>query len=347
MEWFKSFLKDRSQKVKVGDAFSEVVDLLFGVAQGSILGPRLFNIYIRSLYKHVKPTYFQIEGFADDHQLVKQFLVSLQTTALGDDIRNCLNSISEWMLEHFLCLNEGKTKILVVAPPSIKEQILIEGVMINDSCIRFVDSAKNLGVIVDSILSFDNQINKVVKTSFNTIRKLSKVKMFLSKHHLQTLVSSLIFSNLDYCNSLYYGLPDASIKKLQRVQNCCARLVCKKYIPFRQSLDGVFKELHWLKVKYRILYKILLIVHNCLHDKAPNAVAAMIQYSESERTMKLKETGYRNSYGARAFTHCAPKLWNLLPEHIRNHHDTLEFKKKLKSFLLIRGDEFICWINRK
>ena len=113
------------------------------------------------------------------------------------------------------------------------------------------------------------------------------------------------------------------------------------------KLDGVFKELHWLKVKYRILYKILLIVHNCLHDKAPNAVADMIQYSESERTMKLKETGYRNSYGARAFTHCAPKLWNLLPEHIRNHHDTLEFKKKLKSFLLIRGDEFICWINRK
>ena len=347
LEWFRSFLKDRTQKVKVGDAFSEVVDLLFGVAQGSILGPRLFNIYIRSLYKHVEPTQFDIEGFADDHQLVKQFVVALQPIALGEDICNCLNSISVWMKEHFLCLNESKTKILVVAPPAIKEQILINGVILENSCIRFVDSAKNLGVIIDSFLSFEKQIDKVVKSCFNTIRKLSKVKMFLTQQHLQTLVSSLIFSNLDYCNSLYYGLPESAIQKLQRVQNCAARLVCKNGTPFRKSLDGVFTELHWLKVKFRIIYKILLIVHNCLHDNAPNAVAALLRYSESERTMKLKETSFRNSYGARAFSHVAPKLWNLLPENIRNHHNTLEFKKKLKSFLLIRGDEFIRWTKRK
>ena len=106
-------------------------------------------------------------------------------------------------------------------------------------------------------------------------------------------------------------------------------------------------ELHWLKVKYRIIYKILLIVHNCLHGNAPNAVTALLQYSESERTMKLKETSFHNSYGARAFSHVAPKLWNLLPSDIRNHHDTLEFKKKLKSFLLLRGEEFISWTKRK
>ena len=345
LEWFRSFLKDRMQKVKVGDAFSEVMELLFGVAQGSILGPRLFNIYIRSLYKYVESTGFDIEGFADDHQLVKQFVLALQPTALGDDICNCLNTISIWMKEHFLCLNDNKTKILVIAPPAIKEQILINGVNLENSCIRFVDSAKNLGVIIDSTLSFESQIDKVVKTCFNTIRKLSKIKVFLSPQHLQTLVSSLIFSNLDYCNSLYFGLPESSIQKLQRVQNCAARLVTGT--PFRQSLDGVFIELHWLKVKLRIIYKILLVVHNCLNDNAPNAIAALLRYSESERTMKLKEIGFHNSYGARAFSRVAPKLWNLLPEYLRNNHDTLEFKKKLKSFLLIRGEEFICWTKIK
>ena len=134
---------------------------------------------------------------------------------------------------------------------------------------------------------------------------------------------------------------------LQRLQNCAARLVSKSVNLFRQSLDGTFIQLHWLKVKFRIIYKILLIVHNCLHDNAPNAIAALLRYSESERTMKLKETGFRNSYGARAFSHVAPKLWNLLPEYIRHHHDTLEFKKKPKSFLLIRGEEFIRWSKRK
>ena len=347
LNWFKSFLTKRTHKVKVGDTYSLIAELLYGVAQGSILGPRLFNIYIRSLYKHIDSSKFQIEGFADDHQLVKQFVLALETKALGDDITNCLKSISQWMNEHFLCINQSKTKILVVAPPSVKEKICIGGVMVEDSCIRFVESAKNLGFILDSVLSFEKQINKVVKSCFNTIRKLSKVKIYLTQQQLQTLVSSLIFSRLDYCNSLYYGLPANLIKKLQHVQNCAARLVLKRRVPFRSSLNGVFTELHWLKVKFRIIYKILLVVYNCLHQHAPNEVTALVQYGESVRTMKLQETRVSNKYGDRAFSHVAPKLWNLLPNDIRSQQNTLQFKKKLKSFLIDRGDEFIEWIKRQ
>ena len=215
------------------------------------------------------PTKFEIVGFADDHQLIKQFILALKFTALGDDIRNCLNVIAEWMTEFFLCLNQTKTKIMVVAPPAVKEKIIISGVILEDSCIRFVESAKNLGVILDSTLSFDVQIQKLVKSCFITIRQLWKVKEFLTQQHLQLLVSSLIFTLLDYCNSLYYGLPASATKKLQHVQNCAARLVWKKHIPIRSSLDHVFESLHWLKIKYRIIYKIVWLVYCCLHDRAP------------------------------------------------------------------------------
>ena len=182
----------------------DIADLLYRIAQGSILGPRLFNIYIGSLYKYVEPTKFEIEGFADDHQSVKQSLLSLEVKALGEDIINCLKCISKWMNEHFLCLNQSKKKILVVAPPVVKKKILVCGVIFDDdSCIRFVASAKNLGAILDRVLSFETQINNVVKSCFNIIRKLSKIKEYLSQDQLQMLVSSFIFSRLDYCNSLY------------------------------------------------------------------------------------------------------------------------------------------------
>ena len=117
LEWLREFLTNRTQRVKIGDSYSKVAILLYGVIQGSILGPRLFNIYIRSVYKRVEPTKFDIVGFADDHQLLKQFALAFKLKALGDDIRNCLSVISDWMTEHFLCLNQTKTKILVVAPP--------------------------------------------------------------------------------------------------------------------------------------------------------------------------------------------------------------------------------------
>ena len=167
------------------------------------------------------------------------------------------------------------------------------------------------------------------------------MKIYLSQQELQTLVSSLIFSELDYCNSLYYGLPASAINKLQRVQNCAARLVWKNKIPFNSSLDGVYSSLHWLRIKFRIIYKVLLIVFKCLHDKAPPDVAALIRYSQSQRTLKLHETRAFTGFGDRAFSHVGPKLWNLLPFPIREEHDLAEFKTKIKSFLMTNGEEFI------
>ena len=345
LEWFRQFLTNRTQRVKVGDCYSDIALLLYGVIQGSILGPRLFNIYIRSVYKRVEPTKFEIVGFADDHQLLKQFVISLKLTALGEDIRYCLREMADWMTEFFLCLNQTKTKILVIAPPAVKAKIIISGVILENSCIRFVESAKNLGFVIDSVLNFEEQINKVVKTCFLTIRRLSKVKIYLTQQHLQVLVSSLIFSQLDYCNSLYYGLPVYIINKLQRVQNCAARLVWKNKIPFNSSLDGIYNSLHWLRIRYRIIYKVLLIVHHCLHENAPVDVATMIRYSESQRTMKLQETRTLNGYGDRAFSHVGPKLWNLLPRKIREQHEVTAFKQDLKSFLMTKGEEFVLSIN--
>ena len=133
------------------------------------MGPPLFKIYIRSLYRYVEPTSFRIEGFADDHQLIKQFLVCLQRKALGEDIVNCLNHISAWMNEFFLKLNPTKTKIMVIAPPSIQPEIIIRGVFLQKECIRFVQSAKNLGVALDDELSFTVHINNIVTRVTSTI----------------------------------------------------------------------------------------------------------------------------------------------------------------------------------
>ena len=247
------------------------------------------------------------------------------------------------MNDHFLRLNQAKTKILVIAPPSVKKEVVIGGMFLDKNCIRFVDSAKNLGVILDTELSFDIQINKVVKSCFNIIRKISSIKHFLSSTHLKSLVCSYIFSKIDYCNSLYYGLNSTAIKKLQHVQNCAARLVKKQGISL--SLDDTFLEFHWLKVRERILFKLLLFVHKCLRQKAPESLGRLLNYAESERSMKLRETKVKTKYGDRAFSHSGPKLWNLLPQYVRSQDDTGVFKKTLKSFLITKGDEFNSKIN--
>ena len=348
LDWFRSFLCGRTQRVKIGDSYSEEVDLDFGVAQGSILGPPLFNAYTKSFPDKMKAEInFTVEGYADDHQLFKQFNLLFQVEVLGEDLQKSFQAIEDWMSQYFLKLNATKTKIMIIAPTSIREKIIVNGTFINGKCIRFVDSAKNLGVIFDNELSFSKQIDKVTSTSFNTIRQLSRIKYFLSTEELNTIVCSLIFSNMDYCNALYYGLNKDILNKLQRVQNCAARLVMKVNRFDHVSLDAMFEKLHWLRVRERITYKVLLIVHKGVHKYAPVEISELFRLSKSFRTKKLEVSSCSGCMGERAISVCGPKLWNALPVGLREETCTDEFKKGLKTFLFKDTDLFYETVFRK
>ena len=95
------------------------------------------------------------------------------------------------------------------------------------------------------------------------------------------------------------------------------------------------------------MYKILLITHHCIYKNALESVAALVTISDSQRTIRLVETKYESSYGARAFSHAGPKLWNLLPNNICLQSDTEKFKKMLKTFLMTQGEEYLSRTKMK
>ena len=347
LSWFKSYLLNRTQKVRIGNVYSNEQVLDYGVPQGSVLGPILFNIYTRSFPKTIDLIGFDVGGFADDHQLWNEFNAIFQVKALGQNLVDCFNTISSWMQEYFLKLNTSKTKILVIAPASVRDEIPINGTFIDGECIRFVDMAKNLGVLLDTELSFAPQINRVVSSCFATIKDISRIKKFLNKQQLKTLVSTLVFSKLDYCNSLYYGISSQLIKKLQVVQNSALRLIYGIRRYDRISTSPIFLELHWLKIKERIVFKILLIVFKSKIGLAPYDISVLLTDQQSNRTNKLMNRRYESMYGQRSFSVAAPKLWNALPLHIREEQSLTIFKKTVKSYLLTNSDVYYQTVNMK
>ena len=137
---------------------------------------------------------------------------------------------------------------------------------------------------------------------------------------------------MDYCNALFYGIQSDLLNKLQSVQNSAARLV-KGNNKFKGSTAEFIRKCHWLRVRERIVFKICLLVHKCIHGSAPDCLKEMLTFSGSDRTMKLVQPKYKGNFGSRCFARIAPKLWNLLPLKIRMETDTLDFKKGLKTFL--------------
>ena len=335
MSWFKSYLYGRSQKVKIGNSFSEEVILEFGVPQGSVLGPVLFNIYIRSFYNYVRlNSNFDVQGYADDHQLYSSFSLNNQVYMLGENILNTLTVVKHWMNAFHLKLNKDKTNMIVFYPPHMQGTIhKINGVFLGSKCIRFPNNVKNLGVLLDNKLSFNVQVNQCVQSCFMTIRKISSVKCFLSQDHRKVLVTSLVLSQLDYCNGILFNINGDTMRRLQAVQNCAAKLIFNRR-KYDNGLSALFDTLHWLRVKERIAFKILLLVHKCLYCKSPVYLNDLLSLTDNFiRTGNLitVKTNYASSNGA--FSVSAPYLWNKLPVDIKLETRTVQFKRKLKTYL--------------
>ena len=116
---------------------------------------------------------------------------------------------------------------------------------------------RNLGFIFACDFNFKRQISQTCKICFYHIRDFRRIRKYLSPEAAKAVACALVTSHLDYCNSRLYNLPDRDIERLQRVQNCLARVVCKAS-RFSRSKPLLY-FLHWLPVKYRIRFKLCTI----------------------------------------------------------------------------------------
>ena len=171
-----------------------------------------------------------------------------------------------WMIQNKLNINDDKTEFLI-SHSSHKEFTANLNFEIGQTLVKPSDTCRNLGVIFDSHMKMENQIQSICRSVNFHLRSINSVRDSLTDEATVLLVHALITSKLDYCNSLLHGLPDKLINRLQRLQNIAARIVSRtsKF----EHITPVMYELHWLPVEMRIRFKLLLLVYQCVQQTAP------------------------------------------------------------------------------
>ena len=245
------------------------------------------------------------------------------------------------MNKQFLKINPEKTEMLLLYPDALRDKVIIKGVIIEDQCIRFSDRVNNVGVWIDSNLSFNYHINKLVSHCHKLLKDIKRVRSLLSSEHTAMLVHSVISSRLDYCNSVYFNISKFNVKKLQKVQNSAARIVACK--PFRVSISGTLRELHWLRIESRIIFKLLLLVYKYIKGRCPPHYNFEYKSYNTHPNdyLLLKTTICKTKYGKRSFTYSAPRLWNALPLHVRSEEKIDSFKTMVKTILFTDTEGFL------
>ncbi len=336
LSWFHSYLSTRTQYIAIKDSNSTPAPVNHGVHQGSVLGPLLFTIYMLPLGQIIRQHGLSFHCYADDNQLYISTKPSAHLPPLS--LVHCLRDIKTWMATNLLKLNNNETELMVVASPSQSKEV--GDVLLNvDGCtIRPSQEVRNLGVILDCNLSLQAHISSTTKSAFFHLKNICRLRPSLSDPVAETLIHAFITSRLDYCNGVLYGLPNKALDRLQRVQNSAARILTntKRW----QHITPTLKHLHWLPVKSRITYKLLLLTYKSLHTLAPQYLSDLIQQHSRPRSLRssgkdqlVTPRSRLRTFGDRAFCVAAPTLWNSLPLHIRQAPTLETFKKHLKSHL--------------
>ena len=337
LKWFKSYLSDRSQTVTINGTSSTSSALMYGVPQGSVLGPILFNIYITPLANLIRSHEIPFHIYADDSQkyaifeLKDYYLTVSKMELLANDIRN-------WFRVNKLKGNDSKTEVLLMSSKySPLSNEYYAPLTVGNCSVKPVNYVRNLGVTLDKHISLEKHVKTIVTGAFLKIREIAFYRKYLTYESAKTLMHAYVTSRIDYCNSLLYGLPNNLIKKLQSVLNAAARVVTmtRKF----DHISPVLFKLHWLPVKFRIQFKLILLVYKALNGLAPKYLSDKLSVISNK---KLRSSDHKllaiprtrtKTYGDRSFSVAGPRLWNNLPKQLRLCSSVDVFKKDLKTHL--------------
>ena len=341
LQWLTSYISDRQQMVKVKGNISSPLPLKYGVPQGSVLGPLLFSLYTQALSNVIHAHNFNFHFYADDTQLYRSTKMSCFGDML-DKLTTCISSINKWMNANKLKMNNDKTEIMAIGTEPKIRSIGAAEVSLSDQRISLSSNVRDLGVILDSTLSMEQAVSHVRQTCFLELRKIAYVRPFLSENATKTLVTALVTSKLDYCNSLYFSMTEDRFERLQKIQNYAARLI--KQIPRRQHITPVLKDLHWLPVKARVEYKCAVFAYQCRNDDSfPSYIKDMISNYTPTRLLRSstkqlldEPTVQLRNYGERTFSFAGPDMWNSLPHKLKTAPSLECFKTLLKTHLFVR-----------
>ena len=329
-------------KVKVSDFYSDEKILECGVPQGSVLGPILFTLYTFPLSSIFQISNQNFHLYADDEQLYTNINPANAKLEINRT-ETCILTIKDWMKENWLKFNEQKTEFLIAGKPSVISQFDKPIMKLNGVDIVPKSEVRNLGVMFDESLSLSNHVSLMCQKMFFEIRNISFHRKYLPDDVVSQLMVSLVLSKMDYCNSLLINLPQYLLDKLQRVQNCAAKICLRK-----RKYDHVtplLKSLHWLPVKERIEYKVATLCHKYFLGTLPFYLSCLLRKptrtrnlrSGKDKTILFKPIKKLQSYGERSFEFCGPSIWNALPREIREIESHESFKHALKHHLFLKA----------
>ncbi len=325
LKLIRSYLTNRFQRVKIGCASSDWKGVESGVPQGSIIGPLLFNIFVNDIFYILESG--ELYNYADDNF----YSYSHNDT---DVIKDCLEKdmicIMTWFRANCLSANPDKFQGITLGSWDDNITFNIENITVTAR-----STVKALGVTFDDKLNFNDHVTEICRKAARQVNVLKRLHKSLTMETRLIIYRSFILSNFNYCPLVWHFCGIKNTRKMEKIQERALRFV---YRDFTSSYDDLLSKGNIEMLYIKRLKSMATEVYKTLHNLNPKYMQSLIEvktdtnYDFRSSTI-LKQPAFNGiTYGLNSYRYKAPKIWNSLPNNIKNAVSLVQFKNMIKSW---------------
>jgi hypothetical protein len=324
-DWIEDWLRNRRQRVVLGGACSDWIDVSSGVPQGSVLGPLLFLIYINDLDNEISG---HILKFADDTKLYSVIQNHDDVVRLQED----LDRLFGWSLEWLMLFNIDKCKVMHFGSRNVHATYEINGMVLSE-----VEAERDLGVIVQGNLKWDQQCAQVVNKANRVLGMIKRSFSYIDIDMFLALYKSLIRPHLEYCIQAWRPFLVKDVDLLERVQRRATKLVhAIKSRPYEERLGLLgLTTLDLRRTRGDVIETFKII--KGLDDLDKNKFFTSSSSVTRGHALKLFKPACKLNLRLKFFSSRVVDTWNGLPAEVVACSTVNSFKNALDKFWLSRG----------
>ena len=325
-KWIQTYITNRTQKTLINSTLSNPENILYGVPQGSILGPLLFILLINDLKDHTIHKNTKIINYADDTILIT---TASNSTSLISKTNEELSNISNYCKINQLFLNYTKTTVMIINNHTNFDYN--QTFKINNNMLNVSTQCKYLGYTIDNKLKFKDQTDLITKKLISSNYALQCTRNFIPRSYLLNLYYALTISHIIYNKSILIKISNNKLKSIQQQLLLSGSIIdnCKqKYV-----------KNHIFNIKFQLQYYYYIKLFNIINRNKHKVLKKDLKhpkhhYTTRYKTQKYKITNFTHNITKLSNSYFAPRCWNKLPTHISNTTNFNIFRKKLHKHII-------------